>query len=42
MEIVMMRDLASATEDKKPIEEVTTLHNSFKTNLDKAEQLFNQ
>lgn len=39
---MMREDLASATEDKKPIEEVITLHNSFKTNLDKAEQLFNR
>ena len=39
-EIMIREDLASAIEDKKPIEEITTLHNNIKTNLDKAEQLF--
>ena len=41
-EIMIREDLASAIEDKKPIEEITTLHNNIKTNLDKAEQLFKQ
>ena len=41
-EIMIRKDLASAIEDKKPIEEITTLHNNIKTNLDKAEQLFKQ
>ena len=40
---VMIREvLASAIEDKKLIEEITTLHNNITTNLDKAEQLFKQ
>ena len=34
----MIREgLASAIENKKPFEEITTLHNSIKTNLDTAE-----
>src|SRR5918993_5240507 len=41
-EVMIREDLASAIEDKKPIEEITTLHNNIKTNLDKAEQLFKQ
>ncbi|HEU5462036.1 MAG TPA: hypothetical protein VFU79_07180 [Nitrososphaeraceae archaeon] len=39
-EVMIREDLASAIEDKKPIEEITTLHDTIKTNLDKAEQLF--
>jgi len=39
-EVMIREDLARAIEDKKPIEEITTLHNNIKTNLDKAEQLF--
>ncbi|HEX7142722.1 MAG TPA: hypothetical protein VF222_09620 [Nitrososphaeraceae archaeon] len=41
-EVMIREDFASAIEDKKPIEEITTLHNNIKTNLDKAEQLFKQ
>lgn len=41
-EIMIREDFAGAIDDKKPIEEITTLHNSIKTNLDKAEQLFKQ
>lgn len=41
-EVMIREDLASAIEDKKPIEEITTLHTNIKTNLDKAEQLFKQ
>src|ERR687898_2511642 len=41
-EVMIREDLTSAIEDKKPIEEITTLHNNIKTNLDKAEQLFKQ
>jgi hypothetical protein len=37
---MIREDLASAIEDKKSLEEITTLHNNIKTNLDKAEQLF--
>jgi hypothetical protein len=32
----MIRDLTSAIEDKESIEEITTLHNNIKTNLNKA------
>jgi hypothetical protein len=41
-EVMIREDLASAIETKKPIEEITTLHNNIKTNLDKAEKLFKQ
>ena len=41
-EVMIREDFAGAIEDKKPIEEITTLHNNIKTNLDKAEQLFKQ
>ena len=41
-EVMIREDLASAIEDKKSIEEITTLHNNIKTNLEKAEQLFKQ
>ena len=41
-EVMIREDFAGAIEDKKPIEEINTLHNNIKTNLDKAEQLFKQ
>lgn len=41
-EIMIREDFAGAIDDKKPIEEITTLHNNIKINLDKAEQLFKQ
>src|SRR5829696_755443 len=41
-EVIIRENLASAIETKRPIEEITTLHNNIKTNLDKAEQLFKQ
>src|ERR687898_1739003 len=41
-EVMIREDLACAIEDKKSIEEITTLHNNIKTNLEKAEQLFKQ
>ena len=41
-EVMIREDLASAIEDKKPVGEITTLHNNIKSNLDKAEQLFKQ
>jgi len=41
-EVMIREDLASAIEDKKPIGEITTLHNNIRSNLDKAEQLFKQ
>ena len=41
-EVMIREDFAGAIEDKKPVGEITTLHNNIKTNLDKAEQLFNQ
>jgi hypothetical protein len=39
-EIMIREDFSGAIENKKSIEEITTLHNNIKTNLDKAEQLF--
>jgi hypothetical protein len=39
-EIMIREDFAGAIEAKKSIEEITTLHNNIKINLDKAEQLF--
>ena len=41
-EVMIREDLASAIEDKKPLGEITTLHNNIRSNLDKAEQLFKQ
>ena len=39
-EVMIREDLASAIEDKKPLDEITTLHNNIKSNLDMAEKLF--
>ena len=39
-EVMIREDLASAIEDKKPLNEITTLHNNIKSNLDMAEKLF--
>jgi hypothetical protein len=41
-EVMIREDLANAIEDKKTLEEITTLHNNIKSNLDKAEKLFQQ
>jgi hypothetical protein len=41
-EVMIREDLANAIEDKKPLEEITTLHNNIKSNLDMAEKLFQQ
>ena len=41
-EVMIREDFAGAIEDKKPVGEITTLHNNIKSNLDKAEQLFKQ
>jgi hypothetical protein len=41
-EVMIREDLASAIEDKKPLNEITTLHNNIKSNLDMAEKLFKQ
>lgn len=41
-EVMIREDLANAIEDKKPLEEITTLHNNIKSNLDTAEKLFQQ
>jgi hypothetical protein len=41
-EVMITEDLASAIEDKKPLDEITTLHNNIKSNLDMAEKLFKQ
>ncbi len=41
-EVMIREDLASAIEDQKPLDEITTLHNNIKSNLDTAEKLFQQ
>jgi high-affinity iron transporter len=41
-EVMIREDLASAIEDNKSLEEITTLHNNIKSNLDTAEKLFQQ
>ena len=41
-EVMIREDLSSAIEDKKPLDEITTLHNNIKSNLDMAEKLFKQ
>ena len=41
-EVMIREDLASAIEDKKPLDEITTLHTNIESNLDMAEKLFKQ
>lgn len=41
-EVMIRQDFASAIEDKKPLDEIMTLHNNIKSNLDMAEKLFKQ
>ena len=41
-EVMIREDFASAIEDKKSLDEITTLHNAIKSNLDMAEKLFKQ
>ena len=41
-ELMIREDLASAIEDKMSLDEITTLHNNIKSNLDMAEKLFKQ
>jgi hypothetical protein len=41
-EVMIREDFASAIEDKKSVDEITTLHNAIKSKLDIAEKLFNQ
>jgi hypothetical protein len=41
-EVMIREDFASAIEDKKPLDEITTLHNNIRSNLDIAEKLFQQ
>lgn len=41
-EVMIREDLASSIEDKKSLDEITTLHNNIKSNLDMAEKLFKQ
>jgi hypothetical protein len=41
-EVMIREDLSGAIEDKKPLNEITTLHNNIKSNLDMAEKLFKQ
>ena len=42
IEIMIREDIARAIEDKKSLDEITTLHNTIKSNLDIAEKLFKQ
>jgi hypothetical protein len=41
-EVMIREDFANAIEDKKPLNEITTLHNNIKSNLNMAEKLFQQ
>jgi hypothetical protein len=41
-EVMIREDFASAIEDKKPLDEITSLHNNISSNLDMAEKLFKQ
>ena len=41
-ELMIREDLSGAIEDKKSLDEITTLHNNIKSNLDMAEKLFKQ
>jgi hypothetical protein len=41
-EVMIREDFASAIEDKKPLDEITSLHNNISYNLDMAEKLFKQ
>jgi hypothetical protein len=41
-EVMIKEDFASAIEDKKPFDEINTLHNNIRSNLDTAEKLFQQ
>lgn len=41
-EVMIRQDFASAIQDKKPLDEIMTLHNNIKSNLDMAEKLFKQ
>jgi hypothetical protein len=41
-EVMIREDLASAIEDKKPLDEITILHTNIESNLDMAEKLFKQ
>ncbi|HET9807273.1 MAG: hypothetical protein ACM3VV_04760 [Deltaproteobacteria bacterium] len=41
-EVMIREDFARAIEDKKPLDEITTLHNNIRSNLDMAEKLFKQ
>src|SRR5215211_2577969 len=41
-EVMIREDLSSAIEDKKALNEITTLYNNIKSNLDMAEKLFKQ
>ena len=41
-EVMIREDFASAIEDKKPLDEITTLYTNIESNLDMAEKLFKQ
>lgn len=41
-EVMIREDFASAIEDKKPLNQITTLHTNIESNLEMAEKLFKQ
>ena len=41
-EVMIREDFARAIENKKPMDEITTLHTNIESNLDMAEKLFKQ
>ena len=41
-EVMIREDFASAIEDKKPLDEINTLHTNIESNLEMAEKLFKQ
>jgi hypothetical protein len=41
-EVMIREDLSGAIEDQKPLDEINTLHNNIRSNLDIAEKLFKQ
>ena len=41
-EVMIREDFANAIEDKKPLNQITTLHTNIESNLDMAEKLFKQ
>lgn len=41
-EVMIREDFANAIEDKKPLDEINTLHTNIESNLEMAEKLFKQ